>query len=61
MLHARTHRSRMTAMIGWLMPECIGCVARACSGLCSDCPTLSSLNATQELTEKIVERNVKQK
>lgn len=38
MLHARTHKSRMTIMIKQLMPECISCVARVHSGLCSNCP-----------------------
>ena len=55
MLRTRTHKSRMAVMIKQLMPECISCVARMRSGLCSDCPHWAP-GAVQELTEEMAER-----
>ena len=55
MLHTRTHKSRMVIMIEQLMPECTSCVARAHSGLCSNCPHWTP-SMVQELTEEMAER-----
>ena len=45
----------MAIMIKQLMPECTSCVARARSGLCSNCPHWAP-SVVQELTEEMAER-----